>query len=179
MTDTPVTDAEQAAHRARYAFHDRIWARVDDLHGNLFWEDAQLIGDDLAKDYVAATEVERRVETARVEAFDLIRERLMQTSRTAAAAQRAHDLSEGITAIGTTTANEAEWHQMSNWALSVLGLLRAELETAPAPAKELSDQDDPNDGYEDGLWVAALPRCDIHNAGKPCPTGAGYTTGGL
>tara|TARA_R110002051_G_scaffold314950_3_gene392636 strand:+ start:4946 stop:5368 length:423 start_codon:yes stop_codon:yes gene_type:complete len=80
MTDTPLTDAEQATHRARYALHDRIWARVDDLHGKLYWEDAQLIGDDLARDYITVAEADRRVAEAVQQTFDAIHEYLLESS---------------------------------------------------------------------------------------------------
>lgn len=187
MTDAPLTEAGRAADLARYAIHDRVYACNDDLHGKLYWEDAQVIGNDLAKDYITVTESDRLVAAARHETLEAVREYLLNASRTAAAAQRQHDDVEGIKAIGTSTANETEWHQLGNWAASTLiafrnqmvdsGMLRA-LPAISSAAPEPKPYD-PADGYEDGLWVAALPRCEIHNARKPCPTCAGYIVGGL
>lgn len=34
-----------ATNKARFAMHDLIWSLRDELHGEIFWEDAQLIGN--------------------------------------------------------------------------------------------------------------------------------------
>jgi len=35
----------QTDDQIRYSVHDTIWLKRGNLHGNIYWEDAQLIGD--------------------------------------------------------------------------------------------------------------------------------------
>lgn len=134
MTDAPLTEAERAAVLTLYAIHDRIWSQRDDLHGELYWEDAQLIGNDLAKDYITVAESDRRVQAAKSDALEAAREYVLNASRAAAAAQREHDDDEGIEPIGTSTAAETEWYQLGNWARSAIDTFRLLPVTAqPSP----------------------------------------------
>lgn len=64
---------------------------------------------------------------ARVEGATQMREaaaqNLLDLAKSSAQAQRASDIDEGLPVIGTSTANEAEWYQMGNWASGAIRAL--------------------------------------------------------
>lgn len=86
--------------------------------------------DGLRAVYEAGVAAERG--RAFAEAADFLRD----AARTAAQAQREHDIAEGLPIIGTSTANETEWYQIGNWAHSMLAAhLARENATTPDPAR--------------------------------------------
>lgn len=66
-------------------------------------------------------------------------DRLRDAARHAADAQREHDIAEGLPVIGTSTANEVEWHQMGNWAWAELLTLAAEREVEHMDSTHVAD----------------------------------------
>lgn len=71
-------------------------------------------------------------------------------ARRCADAQREHDLAEGLPLIGTSTANEAEWHQRGNWAHTAL-MAQARL-SAPREARAMPEPTSATSNYGWALW---------------------------